>query len=259
MKKGFARELYGVISTTSFTVEQNLAKLLTKHDEVLIGVVDSLSDALPDSDIVIFSDFISFMNCSRKIHSEMIVIVCAGPIQLVSLENCTALDYTRKISYEFTIIAPNYKEVVKQVLSNKKKNKPVSLKTVNKNHLSMIADSTVTASPLINGLNKVVAVSNHNARLELRKKLSGFILGKVKSKEIEALCESFFNDEGIYLELIKGLRPKNSKNICKTIILFREKGMDKANKICKDKGVDLFEARYLYKMVKEFYPLEESK
>lgn len=254
---GKAKAVYGVLSIDYLTVYRSIAKLAKRYSEIIIDYVTSPDDPIPEADILVFSNLECFVSNHRNIHDEMVCVLCAGPLQLDSIKELTPLDFEKKISYEYLIHKPDYRKVVAK--SRTSKVTPVVLSVQSIDHLTSIAETTITGSNFLRHFNKLTAISNHRARYNFRHIVSQHILGKKKRSDLEKFCATVFKKKSIYTEFVATLSKKETKTVIETVLFAYENTITDAMKIVKKKELDAFEIRFFLKMVKEHFPKEANK
>lgn len=163
MKFGYTKEVFGVISTSPVDVYTHVSKVLPDHD---VSLVEYGETSLPDCDVAVFASLKTFIDCRKSINSNMVTVVCGGPLQVDSIPDIVPLDYKKSLSYVFDIIQPEYRQVKKAVLS--KKSTPKKVSQIKISHLTLIIDNTASGGVLATDWNRLMSVLNGSARNKLR-------------------------------------------------------------------------------------------
>lgn len=254
MEYGYAKAVFGLLSVSPLTALQKISTAAKRYPELIVDSMDSIRDILPDADIVVFTSMDIFISNHRKIHKDMVCVICSGPLLLDSIPGLRPLDYSKNVSYAFDILKPEWVKVVRAARISTKKLKPTKLRVKKISHLTAIADSTVSGSEFILQFNSLNAVCNHKARHDLRRACSEYILGKSKFKTLEARVQKIFKKKSVYSDLISSIRKKNSKKTFEVVQFAYENTITSAAKHIKKYDLESFEVRFLLKMVTEHFP-----
>ena len=253
MMYGQAKLIYGCVSLSTLTVLREMSNVLKKHPQIIVDTVDSIDEGIPEAEVVIFNGLDALLTNRSDIHSDMVVILCAGPLVLDSFPELIPLDYQKSLSYEYDLLKPSWKLVAARVL-RKPTTPPAVISRTKKSQLSMIVDSTITGSDFINGFNRLSSVCNHKARNDVRKHIALIITEKEQPSELLQFLRNLFTDQMAYTDLERSLKTKDTANLFNAVRLVLESGMAKAKSIANKQEVELFELRYLAKLCKEQLP-----
>lgn len=252
-----ARAIFGCAVTSAMQAYAKVSKLARKKG--LDVYLCNNHEDIHDCEIVVFDSIERMYSQKQNIHENMIIIICDGPLLIESVRDMQPLDYDKNLSFEYKLKRADFGPVISVCSSNKP---PVSLVPKQFDHIKQIANLTATESQLIQCLNKLMAISNMVARFNVRRFLCEALLGMRDLEDFESVCKSQLGKltkpvEIIVADLQKQISKNNFTNLAHAIHEIRTEASI-VQKCAKKHGVDLFELRYMNKMVAEYFPLDNQ-
>lgn len=240
--------LFVSATQTGYDIYEALKKQLGKRDYT-IELVKTGDNSCGDADLVICSSYASLVGIKDYLHSEMVVIVCDGPLIISCLTTATPLDFVRPVSYKFEFRPIDYRQVVTAL----KRKTTVELLAEGFDVIGMVTANSMSGGLILTQLNKVQSYFDALARNRLRClfvealdaddatagaiALRDFIKAECTQKEHLADASAFYRrlvKDGVLLKLRAAFKEiRAGKNLAST---------------AKKHDIELFELNYLNKM-----------
>ncbi len=166
MKFGRVRSIFGVVSLNPIIAYTKLSRLGNTRG-LIVAHVDRSPP--PDADILIFDGLYSLTSSVSTLHTDMVIVLCAGPLQLETIPDIKPIDYTIDDSYEIELVSPDYMKVIR---SATKGSGCVRIRPTSLNHvLPSIIEATVESGAILLELNALLSMCNNVARSMVRDEL----------------------------------------------------------------------------------------
>ena len=240
-KLGYVRQHFGVISKSALTTYLAISKSFSSLDVKLIDIGQTVELC----DIAIFNGVKTYLSNVSHVNSEMIAIICGGPLQINDIEGIVPLDYDKSLSYEFHIHDFNMK-AIKTALKSKEK---IKVATLSVDNLLLVIDNIATEGWLLTDYNKVTSILNMTSRNNLRAAFVNLIVHNqfdFDEKKIVQVSSTEFSEKLSILR--KKIKSSKGQTLIKAI---QASIVPNANikSIVRNSGVEEFELQFFRKMI----------
>jgi hypothetical protein len=256
-KLGYVAHIFGVISTSPIDVYLSAKKSFKKYT---VAYVDYNETSVEDVDILIFNGVKTFLGCVNSLKSNMVAIVCGGPLQIDSLPSVIPLDYSKSLSYRFDLKKIEFSNVLKRLKSEE--TKPKKVKSLKIDHLTLILDNTAGGGVLLTEWNKMQSVINMTGRNILRAALQEILLGKKPITHLKDSADFIKSDEILKRldDVAKKMKTQDFANLSKVITAsFNSAKPINIKSEAKKNNLDEFELVFFRKMIAQHNKALEKK
>ena len=174
MDYGKAKAIFGVTYSAALNLYQETCRSFSKR-HVLVDMIETGGGMVNDCDILIVDKVSVLGGLKQFIHSEMVVIVCDGPLTLSTVVGLKPLDFVLDASYQVHHKAIDF-ALVSKAERHAAEAFSISFKKIDL--LPSIIDSTITHGHILPALNSIQSILNSKARDKVRRAIGLKLLGK---------------------------------------------------------------------------------
>jgi hypothetical protein len=173
------KQLYTVATQSATSVFSKLSQH-KRLSHLSIGIAHSGQTSCEDCDVLIAGSLTVLTDVSDFLHENMQVIVCDGPLLLMTLEKFNSLDFSNEqYSYEFTFHRINYNTLAKQLnkIHSSKNTNTVTIQRKPFNVLGLLQQDNAHGDYILSLFNRVQSSFDMLARNRFKNLLIGIIEG----------------------------------------------------------------------------------
>jgi len=245
MRFGRVRSIFGVVSLDPIVAYANLSRLGGTRG-LIVAHVDRRTP--PDADVLVFDGLATLMASVSSLHSDMVIVLCAGPLQLASMPGLIPVDYSIVEAASYDLLRPDYMKVIRSAV---KGSGCLRVKPINTDYvLASIIEATASDGAILIDMNSLFGMCNALARKLVRDELvKVFTLG---NGDLSALLEKLDSiaDKSIQDRVDKMKASLATEDFKRLVLAVRtlNRGKSSASSLGSKYKLEAFEISYFHKM-----------